>query len=254
MRLLMQIGIWQFGLALAAAALLPASALGHKFSILPFPIAFGAFGAALGILALLGTTALLVGLLLAILPPHAGWGPPALAGVLAVAVLAYPALVIQEARSLPFIHDITTDFEDPPQFAALLAERAGAPNPPDYAGAKVAVKQRKAYPGLDPVILPRPPAEAFALALEATRGLGWEIRNTDPSGGLIEATEESFWFGFKDDIVIRVRPTEAGARVDIRSKSRVGESDLGANAKRIRLYLDALRALGRVVEPPQARS
>jgi uncharacterized protein (DUF1499 family) len=148
----------------------------------------------------------------------------------------------QQARTLPPIHDITTDTADPPAFVDVLARRKDAPNPPGYAGAAVADQQRKGYPDLEPLRLALPPAQAFDRALEAARGMGWEMVGSDPAQGRIEATDTTTWFGFKDDVVIRVRGAEGGSLVDVRSKSRVGRSDVGANARRIRRYFDRLRA------------
>lgn len=144
---------------------------------------------------------------------------------------------LQTVRSLPFIHDITTDTENPPAFVAVLPLRADAANPPEYPGEEVAQLQREAYPDVQPLLTTLTPAEAFDRAEQVARVLGWEIVVTVPQEGRIEATDTTFWFGFKDDVVIRVRPNADGSRVDIRSKSRVGRSDVGANAARIREFM-----------------
>jgi uncharacterized protein (DUF1499 family) len=145
------------------------------------------------------------------------------------------------ARSVPPIHDITTDTLDPPAFVAILPLRADAPNPPEYAGAETAEQQRAAYPELQPLRLELAPAQAFQRAEAAARSQGWEIVAVEPLAGRIEATATTLWFGFKDDVVIRVRGSDGASVVDLRSKSRVGRSDVGANAARIRAYLDELR-------------
>lgn len=149
---------------------------------------------------------------------------------------------VQTARSLPFIHDITTDSEHPPAFVAVLPLRADAANPPEYPGEEVARQQREAYPDVQPIEVTLAPAEAFARAERVAREMGWAIVAIVPEEGRIEATATTFWFGFKDDVVIRVRPTADGSRLDIRSKSRVGRSDVGANAARIRRFVEAFRA------------
>jgi uncharacterized protein (DUF1499 family) len=123
---------------------------------------------------------------------------------------------------------------------AVLAQRAGAANPAEYGGADVAAQQRTAYPDIRPVTLSDPPARAFERALAAARGEGWEIVAAVPAEGRIEATDTTRWFGFKDDVVVRVKPEGSGSRVDVRSLSRVGKSDVGKNASRIREYLRAL--------------
>lgn len=147
-----------------------------------------------------------------------------------------------KASRLPAIHDITTDTLQPPPFLAVLPLRAGALNPPDHGGADVIAKQRAAYPDIAPLQLRVPPERAFEVAFASARGMGWELVASDPAGGRIEATATTVWFGFKDDIVVRVLPQPGGSRVDVRSLSRVGGGDLGANAARIRDYLAAVKA------------
>ena len=147
-----------------------------------------------------------------------------------------------KASRLPAIHDITTDTLQPPPFLAVLPLRAGALNPAEPGGPEVVAKQRAAFPDLGPLLLSVPPDRAFARALTAARGMGWELVASDPAGGRIEATDTTFWFGFKDDVVVRVLPQPTGSRIDVRSLSRVGGGDLGANAARIRAYLAAVKA------------
>jgi uncharacterized protein (DUF1499 family) len=147
-------------------------------------------------------------------------------------------------RSLPFIHDITTDTEQPPEFVAVVPLRAGATNPVDYPGEETAAQQREAYPDVRPLVLEQAPGAAFERALDTARGQGWKIVAAVPEEGRIEATATTFWFGFKDDVVIRITPLESGTRIDIRSKSRVGRSDVGANAARIRKFLGAFEMGG----------
>ena len=110
-----------------------------------------------------------------------------------------------------------------------------------YGGPAIAAQQKKAYPDLKPAVLGVPPAQAFDRAVDAAKKQGWEIVAAVPAAGRIEATDTTRWFGFKDDVVIRVRPEGAGSRVDVRSVSRVGRGDVGTNARRIRGFLDALR-------------
>jgi uncharacterized protein (DUF1499 family) len=162
--------------------------------------------------------------------------------VIVVGTFALPAIWLRQASRVPPIHDITTDLDRPPAFVAIVPLRAGAANPIDYAGAEVATKQRQGYPDIAPATLAVPPNQAFDRALATARSMGWELVASDPASGRIEATDTTFWFGFKDDIVIRVAPASGGSRVDIRSSSRVGVSDLGVNAARIRKYLTALTA------------
>jgi hypothetical protein len=148
-----------------------------------------------------------------------------------------------QAANVPPIHDITTDIVQPPQFVAILPLRKDAPNPAVYGGPEIAIKQRSAYPDIQTLILNAPGPQAFEQALTAARTLGWRIVAEVPQEGRIEATDTTFWFGFKDDIVVRVTAAdERRTLVDVRSVSRVGRSDVGANARRIRVYLHRLIA------------
>lgn len=158
-----------------------------------------------------------------------------------LAVAWVPWNGMRQARSLPPIHDISTDTADPPAFVAVLPLRADAPNSAEYEGEAIAQAQREGYPDLGPVLVSLPAGEAFARALAEARAMGWEIVDAEPASGRIEATDTTFWFGFKDDVVVRVRPDGAGSRIDVRSVSRVGGSDVGANAARIRAYTERLQ-------------
>lgn len=144
------------------------------------------------------------------------------------------------AGDVPPIHDITTDTNDPPVFQAIVPLRADASNPVEYQGAEVAAQQQAAYPDIRPAVLDIPAGRAYERALAAARAMGWEIVDADAEEGRIEATDRTFWFGFTDDIVIRLTPSGDRTIVDVRSKSRVGRSDVGTNARRIRSYLERL--------------
>jgi uncharacterized protein (DUF1499 family) len=147
-------------------------------------------------------------------------------------------------RHAPAIHDITTDTADPPALIAPLAARVAEPGASaSYGGPAIASQQQKAYPDIAPLTLPLAPAEAFDLALATARSMPrWNVTASDPASGRIEASQASFWFGFVDDIVIRVAAAGGGSRIDIRSVSRQGKGDLGVNADRVRAYLAALKA------------
>ena len=162
--------------------------------------------------------------------------------LVAVTSAALPWTRMRGARSVPPIHDITTDTADPPAFVAVLPLRADAPNSAVYGGDSIAALQRQGYPDLQPLRLSSPPGAAFTTALAAARSMGWEMVAADSAAGRIEATATTPWFGFKDDVVVRLRPEGDNAtRVDVRSVSRVGGSDVGANAARIRAYFERLR-------------
>jgi uncharacterized protein (DUF1499 family) len=162
---------------------------------------------------------------------------PLVALCIALAAVAPPLILLAQAKGVPPIHDITTDNIDPPAFVALLEVRGKAPNGAAYGGPEVAAQQQKAYPDIKTVLVKAPPREAHQAAIDAARSLGWEVIASDAAAGRVEATDTTGWFGFKDDIVVRVRPEGSGSRIDVRSVSRVGKSDLGANAKRVRQFL-----------------
>jgi len=163
-------------------------------------------------------------------------------GLFAALLLIGNGISLQrKARSVPPIHDISTDTENPPQFVAVLPLRADAPNPSEYGGPEIAAQQKAAYPDVQPVILNVPPDQAFNRALATAEEMGWTLVAIEPAEGRIEATARTFWFGFRDDVVIRLTPADGGTRVDVRSVSRVGRSDVGANAARIRKYFEELQ-------------
>lgn len=225
--------------ALAALALLLAGP-GVRLGLWPFPLAFLIIRYA----TFTGIAALLFAVLLLIVPRTRVSAPRALLLALALAVpsVAMPLWLRSQARSLPPIHDISTDTVDVPAFVAIMPLRAEASNPVEYGGLEIAAQQLQAYADITPLLIALPVDRAFDRALAAAQDMGWEIVASEASAGRIEATATTPMFGFKDDVVIRVRPDGAGSRVDVRSLSRVGRSDLGANAKRIRAYLERLSA------------
>ena len=161
--------------------------------------------------------------------------------VAALFIIGNAWLLMRKARTVPPIHDITTNPEDPPQFVAVLPLRADAPNPAEYGGAEIAQQQRQAYPDIQPLRLDLPADSAMARAARAAEELGWTIVAAAPADGRLEATARTFWFGFYDDVVVRITPTNGGSIVDVRSVSRVGRSDVGANAERIRKFLEVIQ-------------
>ncbi len=144
----------------------------------------------------------------------------------------------------PRIHDVTTDPDDPPAFGEIagLPENEGRDLTYPHGGIGVPELQRAAYPDLVTLELPLPPGDAWEAAVAVTEELGWSLVWSNRELGTIEATERSKVFRFVDDVVVRVRAAPAGSVVDVRSTSRVGRSDLGANARRIREFLERLRA------------
>ena len=163
----------------------------------------------------------------------------AIALVLALVVVGVPLRFQRLAASVPPIHDITTDTANPPAFDAVVALRKDAPNSLEYSQ-EVARQQREAYPDIKPLVLEMPAAQVFDRAVRAAHDQGWEVVVVNADAWRIEATDTTTFFGFKDDVVVRLTPMDGRTVVDVRSVSRVGRSDVGANARRIRRYLAAL--------------
>lgn len=165
----------------------------------------------------------------------------AIAGfLLSVAVAGTAGSWWATAKQVPVIHDITTDTENPPSFAVIPTIRQNAQNPLDYGGPEVARLQHTFYPDIRPLILDIPMDKAYESALAAARFMGWQIIFADKTQKRIEAVATTRWFHFKDDIVVRLSESDGQSRIDVRSVSRVGKSDIGTNARRIRAYLKIL--------------
>ena len=212
------------GLAALAALLLVISGPGTRAGAWPFQVGFGMFAGAL----LVGLAAAGAAIVALAVPRLRARSAPVLAAafVLGAASAAVPLDYVRRVKTLPYINDIATDTERLPQFS-----------PPKEYQSHFAELQQIGYPDLRPLELALPPKQAFARAAETAKSEGWEITALDESAGRIEAVVTTLWFGFKDDVVIRVTPVGAGSRVDMRSKSRVGRSDAGTNAHRIREFL-----------------
>lgn len=164
---------------------------------------------------------------------------------LATAIVSMSALYWQyKANSVPPIHDITTDFVNPPEFVSILRLREDAPNPPEYEGGDVRISQEESYPEIQPLFLDEDLQEVMDRAVMIIIRNKWNLVAINRNDGRIEATEKLPWFGFKDDVVLRFTAVDGGTRVDMRSKSRIGRSDIGVNADRIDSFLkDLSRAI-----------
>ncbi len=226
---------WCGYLAIALLVILPLSVL---------TVRSGAWqqGLMLYALACLGSiTLLIVFVACLMLPRMAPWR----AAIRNRALLTLPGtlalLTLTLGGDYPRIHDITTDRQDPPEFVAAPEVRGDSANPLTLTTEEITL-QEAAYPELAPLRTSLSIDEAYSRALEVAAGLGWEIYHQDRAAGLIEAVDTTSLMKFKDDVAIRVRGNAAGAYLDLRSVSRVGEGDLGANAKRIRRFMEAFRA------------
>lgn len=228
--------------ALIAVALLPVGALGSRLGLWSFGTGFMLL--AVGVM--LSCVVLVTGIAGLIAARRHGLAPdkPGLwvSVALSVAVLALMGMQFYKAVTVPPIHNISTDVDDPPQFDQVIALRGENTNPLHYDAAELAAEQQRAYPWVQTLDSELPPEQALERAAEVLEAQGLELVNVDPTAGRVEATDTTFWFGFKDDVVVRVRPAPGGSQVDVRSVSRVGRSDLGTNAARIGEFLEAFRS------------
>lgn len=191
-----------------------------------------------------GLLALLLGLVgLWLTRPAAGRSGrgPALTGLLlGAALLSLVVVAGSPGRGLPPINDITTDLDDPPAFVVIAQLEANRDRDMSYPGDAFSSAQRTAYSDLEAIQVPLPPPQAFVDARRAAGELGWQIVSEAPAEGRLEASDTTPIFRFVDDVVVRIRPADGGSILDVRSKSRDGRGDLGANAARIRAFREAL--------------
>lgn len=241
------------GLAVFTPLFMAVSALGARFGLWSWQFSFGTlvrnYGFKLLILTLVLSALAIVFSI--VLKPRARKNM--IVSILALSVpligIGYGKSVKKKVASLPFIHDITTDTKNVPTFSsAIVSLRGEKSNSLDYVGKidsrskkLVSVSQVEAYPDIRTLVLSDAPEVVFARVQKTVKSLGWKTVTDSADTGVIEATATSFWFGFKDDVVVRIRAAQGGgSRVDIRSISRVGRSDMGANAARIREFRKAL--------------
>ena len=225
------------------AVLIFVALIGARIDLLSPMASFMVFG--IGLLALLvGIVATVIGL---IMSKGTGGATSAVRtwSALTVAILIIAVGMSQrpETSGGSPIHDITTDVGNPPSFDAIvpIREAAGARNPPEYAGPEVAKIQKSLFPDILTLTVNKPADEVFVAAEKVARNLGWEIVRSDPRTGQIEATATTYWFRFKDDVAIRLIARGEETYVDIRSKSRIGGGDMGANAARVQAFLRSLK-------------
>ena len=227
-------------LLVAAIVLMVASPLSNHLGLVDFTVAIPMF--------LVGAVATLLAILVGIggivtTRSAAGRGKALTALVGGIIIIGITVLMIVPNMAYPPIHDISTDTVNAPEFVALRAARDAAPNETDYEGGEVAEQQLAAFPNLMTFVSTQPGRDVFDASEQVVADMGWDIAAAVPADGRIEATATTRIFGYKDDVVIRIRPTMDGTTVvDVRSASRVGGGDLGANAARITEFLTALQA------------
>lgn len=233
-RLVLLAGVIAAGLIVAGGPLYRFAGLDLATALITLPT-YGIYAAmAAGVLAVVWVVAALV------TRSSAGLVPVIIGAVLAASAAYFPINFKMTADALPKIHDITTDTGNPPQWVALLEERKAAKNGADYDQANAA-EQQKGYPEIKTFSSALPPAELFEKAKKVATDMGWAIIAAEPGEGRIEATDTTMWFGFKDDIVIRIQADGTGSKLDVRSMSRVGKSDVGKNASRIKDFVARLQ-------------
>jgi len=216
---------------IVAAVLVLLAGPATKFGILPWKAGLGLFAIA-ALIAGIGALFSVVSLL-----RRRGGLVAAIAAAAGVAAFAVLMTSVVAGRAVPPINDITTDPANPPAFVMITGAMRGADAVPLSYDPSFAAQQTAAYPEVKPLIVASPPEEVYPKMLAAAEAMGWAIVSSDQASGRIEATATVPWWGFKDDIVVVMSPDGSGTRVDVRSKSRVGKSDLGVNAARIQEYL-----------------
>lgn len=230
--------MWLFRMQLVLVVLIPIFIVSYRAGWLDLQSGF--LGASFLILA--AAAFAVVGVFVAL------WGmvkvkvmPGAIGTVLlgALPLAAMVKLVLSGGFSVPPIHDISTDVFNPPNFKTVKELRAKTDNSLEYGGAKLVAQQQQAYPNVKTIETDLSLPEAHKRALAVVTDMGWKVVAEDAQTGHIEAVVSSAVFGFKDDVVVRSRVAEQGVVVDLRSASRVGISDLGANAKRILSFSEA---------------
>lgn len=250
-----------WGFIMLAPLIYAVAALGYKFGLFDLGFAFGTLNQKLGlvVLGICGVMGLLSLIGAFIVTPKKGLVP----GVLGLVIALFATAKLGATKKavyvdLPFIHDVTTDTQDPPVFGAIVKkERAAVQgvNTDEYIGKTapvfenekpageelVSVLQTKAFPEIRPLVLSDPKDVVFGEALATAKSMGWKIKEENLAEGRIDATDTTFWYGFDDDITIRLRDGNGGGTiVDVRSLSRIGGSDIGKNADRVGAFLERL--------------
>jgi uncharacterized protein (DUF1499 family) len=174
--------------------------------------------------------------------------------VLALLILGYPGYFAVRALIRPPLNDVSTDIDDPPTFSRSRAalEARGGRIPPDVAP-EARRLQRQAYPQIAPLTLDLPAEQVYDLVRRAAQSRGWQIIEAARPGGRVglgrlEAVDRTFLLRLPDDITVRIRPRADGARIDVRSASRIGQHDLGQNAQRIQRFLEEVANLAIAVQ------
>ena len=244
-------------LAVFLAVLIPVffagASLGTKFGLWDWRFGFGKLTVGYGpkLMMLTAIVAFIALLFSLVVKPRKGILSALLCLAVPIIGMGYGQKMRTKARSLPFIHDITTDRQNPPTFTdTIIKRRAACKNGLEYIGTTVGKDkklvsdlQASGYPDIKSLHYNQSPKIVFDKAVKALKMTGLAAMSANKDTGVLEATATSFWFGFTDDVVIRIHPDADGSLVDIRSVSCVGMSDVGVNAARIRKIRDTLNGL-----------
>lgn len=238
------LAVWSRHVATFALPVVLLAVVLHRLGLVEYNVAYVLLAAGLGVASL----ALLLALCAFVTIWNdglRGLGSALVAFLIAAAILAFPSFEALRSINLPAISDITTDFSDPPRFAAIAVSRPRSANSTAYSGGEAAQLQRAAYPGVKSFEFDAPPDEAFNIVASVVEQYGWRVLDSisPRSGerdGLIEAVALTPVMGFREDISIRIRQVENGVRVDMRSASRYGRTDFGSNARRIQSFMGQL--------------
>ena len=232
------LAVWGLRLAMIAPLVMLGAGGFYRLRFVDFQIAL----LALAVAVLIAVMAALLGLVGAVLSVRDGFGNTkraVAALVVALMALVVPLNTARQGAGVPMIHDITTDLEDPPIFVEVPRKRMSSDNSLDI-DAEVLAAQKAYYTDIGPTMLPMTKSEAFVVVREAVEASGWKVHAQKANLGYIEATASTPFFGFRDDVIIRVTEQAGTVRVDMRSASRVGLSDLGVNAGRIRDFMEMI--------------
>lgn len=238
----MKMGIWLKRLAVLAVLGFPISLLGYRFGLFDFSVSFKLIALTFVLALLVFLVSMVVSLIKRSSNPMSAKAARAASMLCLIPMIGLGSQIVA-GRSVPEIHNISTDLVNPPQFDKIRQIRSDQHNPLKYDIATIAPIQKAAYPDIQTLNVTMDKNTAHARALAVAQQLGWMIVDHDPMTGIIEATESTALWDFKDDVVIRIQQLdEDKLLIDLRSVSRIGRSDLGANAKRIRAFLEKFSA------------
>jgi uncharacterized protein (DUF1499 family) len=235
-----QLATWSRRIAIFSLPVVLLAIAMHRLSLVEYRVAVIALLSGFAVAAL--ALAVAIGAFVAIWNEGLrGLGRAFTAATIGILIIGWPLVTLARSATLPMIADITTDYNDPPQFVAVAQARPRGSNPVRYPGAAYARLQREAYPGVKPFEVEANPDEVFNMIMGIVDKRGWRVLdNVSPRGGerdgRVEAVARTLVMGFREDIVIRVRSGSKGVRIDMRSASRYGEHDFGSNARRIEQF------------------